>query len=32
MHENQYFQDERFLAYLKYLQYFKKPEYVKFVA
>lgn len=26
-----YFQDEKFVSYLSYLQYWKKPKYVKFI-
>ena len=28
---HRYFQDEKFVSYLSYLQYWKKPEYVKFI-
>lgn len=29
---NRYFQDKAFLNYLEYLNYWRKPEYVKFIA
>ncbi|KAL5787387.1 hypothetical protein ACOSP7_004336 [Xanthoceras sorbifolium] len=29
--QNRYFEDEAFIGYLKYLQYWKQPEYVKFI-
>ncbi|TXG53739.1 hypothetical protein EZV62_018995 [Acer yangbiense] len=29
--QNRYFEDEAFIGYLKYLQYWKRPEYVKFI-
>ncbi|KAI9178239.1 hypothetical protein LWI28_024236 [Acer negundo] len=29
--QNHYFEDEAFIGYLKYLQYWKRPEYVKFI-
>ncbi|XP_078446325.1 SOH1 family protein [Wolffia australiana] len=29
--QNRYFEDEAFIGYLKYLQYWQKPEYVKFI-
>lgn len=29
--QNEYFEDPAFLGYLKYLQYWKKPEYVKYI-
>ena len=28
---NGYFQEKTFINYLSYLQYFKKPEYLKFI-
>jgi mediator of RNA polymerase II transcription subunit 31 len=31
-HENRYFQDDKFVAYLKYLQYWKSSKYVKYIA
>jgi mediator of RNA polymerase II transcription subunit 31 len=30
-HENRYFKDPKFIAYLKYLLYWKRPEYAKFI-
>lgn len=30
-HEDKYFEQEEFVAYLKYLTYFHKPEYVKYI-
>ena len=29
--QQQYFKDDAFINYLEYLQYWKKPEYAKFV-
>ncbi|GAB2235563.1 hypothetical protein Droror1_Dr00025992 [Drosera rotundifolia] len=29
--QNRYFEDEAFIGYLKYLQYWQRPEYVKFI-
>ncbi|KAK4846076.1 hypothetical protein QYF36_012725 [Acer negundo] len=29
--QNHYFEDEAFIGYLKYLKYWKRPEYVKFI-
>eukprot|EP00252_Welwitschia_mirabilis_P020126 TRINITY_DN4861_c0_g1_i1.p1 TRINITY_DN4861_c0_g1~~TRINITY_DN4861_c0_g1_i1.p1 ORF type:complete len:189 (+),score=36.05 TRINITY_DN4861_c0_g1_i1:197-763(+) len=29
--QNRYFDDEAFIGYLKYLQYWKRPEYIKFI-
>ncbi|CAA6673838.1 unnamed protein product [Spirodela intermedia] len=29
--QNRYFEDEAFIGYLKYLQYWQKPEYIKFI-
>ncbi|KAH7673817.1 Mediator complex subunit Med31 protein [Dioscorea alata] len=29
--QNRYFVDEAFIGYLKYLQYWQKPEYVKYI-
>ncbi|XP_057853014.2 mediator of RNA polymerase II transcription subunit 31 isoform X3 [Cryptomeria japonica] len=29
--QNRYFDDEAFIGYLKYLQYWQRPEYVKFI-
>lgn len=29
--QNRYFEDEAFIGYLKYLQYWKQPEYIKFI-
>ncbi|KAJ3681792.1 hypothetical protein LUZ60_014365 [Juncus effusus] len=29
--QNRYFEDEAFIGYLKYLKYWQKPEYVKFI-
>ncbi|XP_073000706.1 mediator of RNA polymerase II transcription subunit 31 [Typha latifolia] len=29
--QNRYFEDEAFIGYLKYLQYWKRPEYIKFI-
>ncbi|KAI4324890.1 hypothetical protein MLD38_030334 [Melastoma candidum] len=29
--QNRYFEDEAFIGYLKYLMYWKRPEYVKFI-
>ncbi|KAM7273060.1 hypothetical protein ACFE04_027724 [Oxalis oulophora] len=29
--QNRYFEDEAFIAYLKYLQYWQRPEYIKFI-
>lgn len=29
--QNRYFEDEAFIAYLKYLQYWQRPEYMKFI-
>ncbi|CAI9102595.1 OLC1v1000888C1 [Oldenlandia corymbosa var. corymbosa] len=29
--QNRYFEDEAFIGYLKYLQYWQQPEYVKFI-
>ncbi|KAH7659235.1 mediator of RNA polymerase II transcription subunit 31 protein [Dioscorea alata] len=29
--QNRYFEDEAFIGYLKYLQYWQKPEYVKYI-
>lgn len=29
--QNRYFEDEAFIGYLKYLQYWQRPEYLKFI-
>ncbi|XP_021905571.1 mediator of RNA polymerase II transcription subunit 31 [Carica papaya] len=29
--QNRYFEDEAFIGYLKYLQYWQRPEYIKFI-
>ncbi|KAF3567701.1 hypothetical protein DY000_02018384, partial [Brassica cretica] len=29
--QNRYFEDEAFIEYLKYLQYWQRPEYIKFI-
>lgn len=29
--QNRYFEDEAFIGYLKYLQYWQQPEYIKFI-
>ncbi|KAF8044376.1 hypothetical protein BT93_A2386 [Corymbia citriodora subsp. variegata] len=29
--QNRYFEDEAFIGYLKYLQYWQRPEYMKFI-
>jgi len=29
--QNRYFDDEAFIGYLKYLQYWQRPEYIKFI-
>ncbi|KAJ0961818.1 hypothetical protein J5N97_029646 [Dioscorea zingiberensis] len=29
--QNRYFEDEAFIGYLKYLQYWQRPEYVKYI-
>ncbi|KAG0461748.1 hypothetical protein HPP92_020224 [Vanilla planifolia] len=29
--QNRYFEDEAFIGYLKYLQYWQRPEYIKFL-
>ncbi|XP_020518661.1 mediator of RNA polymerase II transcription subunit 31 isoform X3 [Amborella trichopoda] len=29
--QNRYFEDEAFVGYLKYLQYWQQPEYIKFI-
>ncbi|KAK8961758.1 Mediator of RNA polymerase II transcription subunit 31 [Platanthera guangdongensis] len=29
--QNRYFEDEAFIGYLKYLQYWHRPEYIKFI-
>ncbi|KAJ6808185.1 mediator of RNA polymerase II transcription subunit 31 [Iris pallida] len=29
--QNRYFEDEAFINYLKYLQYWQRPEYIKFI-
>lgn len=29
--QNRYFEDEAFIGYLKYLQYWQGPEYIKFI-
>ncbi|OIV99108.1 hypothetical protein TanjilG_32367 [Lupinus angustifolius] len=29
--QNRYFEDEGFIEYLKYLQYWQRPEYIKFI-
>ncbi len=31
MAQHQFFEDEAFIRYLKYLQYWKQPEYAKYV-
>ncbi|MFS8004001.1 putative transcription regulator SOH1 family [Helianthus anomalus] len=28
---NRYFEDEAFIGYLKYLQYWQRPEYIKYI-
>jgi len=29
--QNRYFEDEAFIGYLRYLQYWQRPEYAKFI-
>ncbi|THU44844.1 hypothetical protein C4D60_Mb02t11640 [Musa balbisiana] len=29
--QNRYFEDEAFIGYLKYLKYWQRPEYIKFI-
>lgn len=29
--QNRYLEDEAFIGYLKYLQYWQRPEYIKFI-
>ena len=29
--QNRYFEDEAFIGYLKYLQYWQQPEYIKYI-
>ncbi|PHU22387.1 Mediator of RNA polymerase II transcription subunit 31 [Capsicum chinense] len=29
--QNRYFEDEAFIGYVKYLQYWQRPEYIKFI-
>ena len=31
LHRQQYFEQEEMLNYLKYLEYWRKPDYVKFI-